>query len=226
MILRVQKYDFTLIYMPGKTMYLADTLSRAHTTGNKDPIIERTDINVVTYLPMSEKRLSEIKEETAKENTLQRLKTTIIQGWPNERAEVAEELTPHWSHRDELSIHDSLIYKGQQVVIPLNLRKEMETRIHSAHLGVNGCLRRARVSRFWPRMSSELKEYILSGDTCRTYSTGHQNEPLSPHQEASRPWEKVGSKLFTLAGRNYLITLDYYSNFREIDYLPTTTATA
>ena len=41
---------------------------------------------------MSEKRLSEIKEETAKENTLQRLKTTIIQGWPNERAEVVEEL--------------------------------------------------------------------------------------------------------------------------------------
>ena len=76
---------------------------------------------------MSEKRLSEIKEETAKENTLQRLKTTIIQGWPNERAEVAEELTPHWSYRDELSIHDSLIYKGQQVVIPLNLRKEMGT---------------------------------------------------------------------------------------------------
>ena len=121
MIHRVQKYDFTLIYKPGKTMFLADTLSRAHTTGDN---IEQADINVVTYLPMSEKRLSEIKEETAKENTLQRLKTTIIQGWPNERAEVAEELTPHWSHRDELSIHDSLIYKGQQVVIPLNSERK------------------------------------------------------------------------------------------------------
>ena len=113
-----------------------------------------------------------------------------------------------------------------QIIIIHKLYYTTETRIHSAHLGVNGCLRRARASRFWPRMSSELKEYILSCDTCRTYSTGHQNEPLSPHQEVSRPWEKVGSELFTLAGRNYLITLDYYSNFREIDYLPTTTATA
>ena len=58
MILRVQKYNFTLFYKPGKTMHLADTLSRAHNTDDKDPIMDQADVNVVTYLPMSEERLT------------------------------------------------------------------------------------------------------------------------------------------------------------------------
>ena len=51
-------------------------------------------------------------------------------------------------------------------------------------------------------------------------------ELLHPHEEITRPWEKVGSDLFTLEGRTYLITIDYYSNFWEIDYLPTSTSAA
>ncbi len=90
MILRVQKYDFTLIYKPGKTMYLADTLSRAHTIEDKHPIIYEVHINVVMYLPMSHERLIEIKRETACDSTLQTLMTTISNGWPQERAKLLE----------------------------------------------------------------------------------------------------------------------------------------
>ena len=39
-------------------MHLADTLSRAHNTDDKDPIMHQADVNVVTYLPMSEERLT------------------------------------------------------------------------------------------------------------------------------------------------------------------------
>ena len=102
----------------------------------------------------------------------------------------------------------------------------MKARISSAHLGVDGCLRRARVSCFSPRMSGDLKEYILSCDICRTYVVCQQKELLHPHEEVSRLWEKVGSDLFTLSGSTYLIAVDYYSNFWEIDYLPAATAAA
>ena len=75
-------------------------------------------------------------------------------------------------------------------------------------------------------MTNDLKQYILACDICRTYSTCQQKEPLHPHEKVTRPWEKVGSYLFTLEGRTYLITVDYYSNFWEIDYLPTSTSAA
>ena len=40
-----------------------------------------------------------------------------------------------------------------------------------------------------------------------------------PHELPSRPWEKVGTHLFSLDGRDYLITVDYLSNFWEVDRL-------
>ena len=52
-------------------MHLADTLSRAHNTDDKDPIMDQADVNVATYLPMSKKHLGEIKRETACDSTLQ-----------------------------------------------------------------------------------------------------------------------------------------------------------
>ena len=43
-----------------------------------------------------------------------------------------------------------------------------------------------------------------------------------PHELPSIPWEKVGTELFSLNGRDYMITVDYLSNFWEVDRLPDT----
>ena len=42
------------------------------------------------------------------------------------------------------------------------------------------------------------------------------------HEVPGRPWQKVGTDLLSFEGRNYLITVDYYSNFFEIDFLKET----
>ena len=45
-------------------------------------------------------------------------------------------------------------------------------------------------------------------------------EPLIQSDIPTRPWEKVGVDLFQIADRSYLVTVDYYSHFFEVDYLP------
>ena len=40
------------------------------------------------------------------------------------------------------------------------------------------------------------------------------------HELAERPWEKIGADLYTIDGKDYLIVVDYFSNFWEIDHLP------
>lgn len=50
--------------------------------------MDQADVNVVTYLPMSVERLSEIKRETARDSTLQLLTITIANGWPQERSRL------------------------------------------------------------------------------------------------------------------------------------------
>ena len=45
------------------------------------------------------------------------------------------------------------------------------------------------------------------------------------HDILDRPWAKVGTDLFAKDDRDYLITVDYYSNFWEVDLLPSTEST-
>ena len=104
-------------------MPLAETLSRAHNTNGKDPIVDQADFNMVTYHPMSEERLSEMKRKTARDSTLQSLMIPYVNGWPQERSRLPESLMPYWSYRDEPAVHVSLVFKDHQVVIPLCFAK-------------------------------------------------------------------------------------------------------
>ena len=67
---------------------------------------------------------------------------------------------------------------------------------------------------------------IATCETCRKYEISHQKESLIPHEVPSRPWEQVGVDLFELNRKEYMITVDYYSNFWEIDRLASTTSLA
>ena len=46
-----------------------------------------------------------------------------------------------------------------------------------------------------------------------------QKQPLFFHEVPSRPWEKIGCDLFTLDNKEYLCTVNYYSDYFEIDPL-------
>ena len=140
-----------------------------------------------TYLPIREERLEQIKHETELDEALQMLKHTILNGWPENRDNLPEQLTPYFSYRDELVVQDGLVFKGHRVIIPQKLRGDMKLKVHASHLGVDGCLRRARRCMFWPNMASEIKHYISTCDVCRTFECSQQKEPLMAHELASRP---------------------------------------
>ena len=58
------------------------------------------------------------------------------------------------------------------------MRPQMLEKIHSSHIGAEGCLRRALEVVFWPGMTAEIKEYISSCDTCNAYRQDQPKEPL------------------------------------------------
>ena len=67
-------------------------------------------------------------------------------------------------------------------------------------------------------------QYISANETHRELnSTKHTRETLMSHEVPSRPWEKIAT-VFSLDGKDYLVTIDYYSNFWEVDRLPNTKA--
>lgn len=225
MLLRLQRYDIDVTYVPGRDMVLADTLSRAYlpessTDGSVEAGIET--INMVDCLPISAERLSRIRCATQNDKTLQTLIRTIQKGWPQDRNGTPTEIMHYYSFQEELSFQGGIVFRGERAVIPNELQHDITCRIHSSHLGVEGCLRRARECVYWQGMSEHIKTYIQKCDVCRSVDMKQQKETLHPHEVPSRPWAKVGTDLFTYDNKEYLITVDYYSNFWEIDYLPDT----
>lgn len=106
-------------------------------------------------------------------------------------------------------------------MVPQGLRAEIKKDIHVAHAGVEGCLRQARESIYWPGINAELRDWISTCEPCRLFEVSHGKETLMSHEVPQRPWEKVAVDLFTQDQKDYLITIDYYSGFCELDRLRT-----
>ena len=83
-------------------------------------------------------------------------------------------------------------------------------------------MRRARNTVFWPAMSHDRQQVAENCETCQLHKPQNQKETLIQHKEGVNPWSKIGIDLFEIKDRNYLVTVDYYSNFLEVDYLSTT----
>ena len=91
---------------------------------------------------------------------------------------------------------------------------------HRSHQGLQACLQRAtREVFFWPGMSAQLTELIDKYSICQSVKPNMASEPLQPHPVPDRPWQRVASDLFAFENQNYLVLLDYFSNFIELDYL-------
>ena len=52
------------------------------------------------------------------------------------------------------------------------------------------------------------------------YKPALTKEPMRFHSLPKRPWSKVALDVFTVCDRNYLVIVDYYSDFWEVDELP------
>ena len=221
MMLRIQGYDLHIVYKKGKEMTLADTLSRAYLNRPSQQQDIET-INSLDFIMIRPERLEKLKEATSKDEPLQTLKAIIMNGWPEDKARLPAEITPYFSFRDELSVQDGLIIKGNRVVIPWNMRAEIKKLLHSTHSGIDACLRRARECVYWPGMTGDINQLIAGCEVCQKFQASNQPETLQPHDLPSRQWEKVGVDLFELDGKDYLITVDYLSNFWEIDKLADT----
>ena len=224
MIMTVQKYSLNVVYRPGKELVLADTLSRAFLQDDDDSLEEKFEVNTLSVIPMSDNKLTELKDQTEKDKQLQQLMNTIKTSWPTNKKDAPRECLPFWKFRDELSVSDNIIFKGEKVVTPTKMRPEMLRYIHSSHLGIEKCKRRARDVLFWPGMTSQIEDVVLQCQICSTYQRNNTKEPMLPHMIPERPWSQVGADLFQFNSQTYLILVDYYSNFIELNLLNTTTS--
>ena len=90
----------------------------------------------------------------------------------------------------------------------------------STHGNVEATFRKSRESIYWPGMTTQIADYISRCETCQQLNIKQQKKKtLKQRETQDRPWAKIETDIFTLHGRDYLITVDNVRGFWEIDYL-------
>ena len=104
------------------------------------------------------------------------------------------------------------------------MRPLMLKRTYLSHQGSEACVRRARDVIFWPGMAREIQYLASQCPTCNDYVAKQQKEPLMSPEIPTTPLAIVAQYLCTFAGKSYLITIDYYSDFWELDQVTDTSS--
>lgn len=220
--LALQPYTFNLIFKPGKELVIADHLSRSYLNDNTKTYeleLKAHVAMVVKSFKITDQKLKELIEETDRDKELCLVRKYVREGWPENKWEIESEAKCYFSYRDELGECEGLLMKGNQIVIPRNKRKEVLGRIHYAHLGMDKCKRLARKSIFWPNMNKEIEDIIQNCDTCKTFQNNNRKESMIDKEIPEDPWQILATDIFFLYQVPYLLVVDDYSKFIEIQQL-------
>ena len=224
----LQKYDFVVNYVPGKDLVCSNTLSRVPLR-EQGPEISETEGNcqvhsVISSSSISTERLKQLEVETLNDRALQRVASYITQGCPKSRNPLIPELKSYYNLRNELTVVNNLILKGNKIVIPSTLIKEMKQILHTGHLGIERTKSNARSTMYWPNINNDINGMISNCIACQKYRNLNPREPLLSHEIPKDVWNKVATDLFVCLNKLYMIVIDYTSKYFEIAQLPDTSS--
>jgi len=102
------------------------------------------------------------------------------------------------------------------------MRPAMLDKILKTHFGAGLCIRRAKVSLFWPGMSSDIKNNCMPCPVCVQYASQAPKEPNLSNDIPYRPWSLVSQDILIWEEKWHLVTTCHYSDWVEIDIVPNT----
>ncbi|KAJ8356711.1 hypothetical protein SKAU_G00195050 [Synaphobranchus kaupii] len=229
---RLLCFDYDVIYRPGAQNFTADCLPRLPLPACSEPPVDvEPEFVAMLSTALSALPVSEFEAACADCPELSALRSQINKGWPPSVKAVSSELTPYYRLRNELSVKDTLVFRGSRLVAPISLRTVLVALAHESHPGVVRTKQRLRDLYWWPHLDALVLSTIASCQPCQLNdktATPHA-APLQPVPLPDGPWRKLGMDIvgpFEIAKWDckYAITLtDYYSKWPEVAFTPSVT---
>jgi len=157
--------------------------------------LELEEINPLDTVKITSERLAQLQKVTKQDPVMQTLKSTILMGWPDTREQVPISIRDYWNFHEDLTLHNGILLKSQHVIIPRALRPKVISRLHSSHLGIEACLRKARDRVYWPAMNSDIKEAVTKCQVCAEFQASNPQQPLQKLSDRSYLVETSGGEV-------------------------------
>ena len=109
--MRLMRYNYKVVYVPGKLLVLADFLSRnplLESNPNDKDLTEEIEAHVnfiISNLPASESLLKRIQSEQECNHVCSMLKQYCQNGWPS-KTRLSDGLLPYYQHQDKITFCD------------------------------------------------------------------------------------------------------------------------
>ena len=101
---------------------------------------------------------------TAKVLTM--LMAKIEKGFPETKTELEQEIQPYLRVKEMLSFYNRVIYMGDRVVVPQELKSRTLDTLHAAQQGTTSMRLRSERNLFWPNMVRDIATKRMSCLTC------------------------------------------------------------
>ena len=93
-------------------------------------------------------------------------------------------------------------------------------------MGINKCLERVKEIMFWQGLTRDIENLVNDCPECAGHHNKKHKETLRQTKTSERPWSELGADLFEFEGQLYLLLIDYYSKFIEVEELKELTSKA
>ena len=236
---RSLSWRFRVVHVPGKSIPASDTFSRHPAQSEYDDFPEwipstpsgcvsaghdkfayleactvaasRASLDAIKVLSWEE-----VKNATTCDASLSRLKEYILKGFPDKSESMPLDLQPYWKYRERLSIVDQIILYNDRIVVPPPLRKQVCQILHSAHQGTNAMRQRAQATVFWPGITQSIDRARADCANCSAMAPSQAHLPPTEPFIPTYPFQAIAADYCTVAGQQYLIAVDRFSNWPEI----------
>ena len=220
LLLRMLRFNPEVIHVPGKSLVIADSLSRRPLPHSVEDVELAQE--VVAYVENVERgtfspgKLEQVRSATDNDDELQVVMDYVLSGWPQYIRDVPQQLRKFFEIRHHLSISERLLLYDSRIYVPSALRADILSRIHQGHQGISKCLERARGSVYWLGISAQIQNVVQSCSFCQEHQRTQRKEPLMPTPIPERPWQRVAADLCDDDGVIYMVVVDYYSRYIEL----------
>ena len=224
--IRLTRFQYNISHVPGKTLYIADILSRAplstSSINDKQKDTEMFVHAVINSIPASSNYLDNFRKAQLQDKVCSQLTEFCKSGWPNHK-QLKGDIKKYWQFQSNFSVCDNLLLFGTRIVVPPSKQLETLQKIHQGHQGFQKCRLRTSTSVWWLGITRHLEKFIKECPTCQQ-TLPPQREPLLPTPLPDYPWEKLATDLFHHNGTNYVLLVDYFSRYVEVQKLSNTTS--
>ena len=96
--------------------------------------------------------------------------------------------------------------------------------LHCGRPGVEATKARAADTVYWMGIKEDIERMVISCATCNMQKSSQQKKPLKMYEVPTLPCKIVATDLFEWRRQMYLVTVDSYSGFYDIDELTDTSS--